>query len=34
MDICREKMPEYYQVDEDHRVACWLVEEGHHGKTA
>jgi peptide/nickel transport system ATP-binding protein len=31
-DICREKMPEFYQVDEDHRVACWLVEEGQHGK--
>ena len=27
MDICREKMPEYTQLDEEHRVACWLVEE-------
>jgi peptide/nickel transport system ATP-binding protein len=24
-DICREKMPNYTQVDENHRVACWLV---------
>jgi peptide/nickel transport system ATP-binding protein len=24
-DICREKMPSYTQVDESHRVACWLV---------
>ncbi len=30
-DICREQMPDFYQVDEDHRVACWLVEEGYHG---
>lgn len=27
MDICREKMPEYTQLDAEHRVACWLVEE-------
>ena len=26
-DICREKMPEYTQLADDHRVACWLVEE-------
>ena len=26
-DICREKMPDYTQVDENHRVACWLVGE-------
>jgi peptide/nickel transport system ATP-binding protein len=26
-DICREKMPEYTQLAEDHRVACWLVGE-------
>jgi peptide/nickel transport system ATP-binding protein len=30
-NICREQMPDFYQVDEDHRVACWLVEEGQHG---
>ena len=27
-DICRERMPDFYHPDEDHRVACWLVEEG------
>jgi peptide/nickel transport system ATP-binding protein len=27
-DICRQQMPEFTQVDEDHKVACWLVEEG------
>lgn len=26
-DICREQMPEFSYPDEDHRVACWLVEE-------
>jgi peptide/nickel transport system ATP-binding protein len=26
-NICREKMPAYTQVDEGHRVACWLVGE-------
>lgn len=26
-DICREKMPEYTQLADDHRVACWLVGE-------
>jgi peptide/nickel transport system ATP-binding protein len=25
--ICREKMPSFTQVDENHRVACWLVGE-------
>lgn len=28
MDICREKMPGFTQVDETHKVACWLVGEG------
>ncbi|HLU11886.1 MAG TPA: ABC transporter ATP-binding protein [Oceanobacillus sp.] len=27
-DICRQKMPDFSQVDENHKVACWLVEEG------
>jgi peptide/nickel transport system ATP-binding protein len=31
MDICREQMPRFYQLNETHKVACWLVEEGHHG---
>lgn len=30
-DICREKMPEYSQLSENHRVACWLVGEEAHG---
>ncbi len=30
-DICRQQMPDYIQVDEDHRVACWLVGEEDHG---
>jgi peptide/nickel transport system ATP-binding protein len=24
-DICRQQMPAFHQVDEDHKVACWLV---------
>lgn len=31
MDICKEKMPEYIPVKANHKVACWLVEEGAHG---
>jgi peptide/nickel transport system ATP-binding protein len=30
-DICREKMPDFYQVDETHKVACWLVGDEQHG---
>jgi peptide/nickel transport system ATP-binding protein len=30
-DICSEKMPPFTQLDEDHKVACWLVEEVTHG---
>jgi peptide/nickel transport system ATP-binding protein len=26
-DICREEMPEYTQLADDHRAACWLIEE-------
>lgn len=33
MDICKEKMPEYHPVNYNHKVACWLVEEGKYGKT-
>jgi len=32
--ICRERMPDFSQVDETHKVACWLVGEGSHGKGA
>lgn len=27
-DICRQQMPDFTQVDESHKVACWLVGEG------
>jgi peptide/nickel transport system ATP-binding protein len=30
-DICRQKMPDFTQVDENHKVACWLVGEKQHG---
>jgi peptide/nickel transport system ATP-binding protein len=29
--ICKEQMPDFSQVSENHKVACWLVEEGKHG---
>ncbi len=29
-DICRQQMPDFTQLDEDHKVACWLVGEGQH----
>lgn len=34
MDICRQEMPGHIRVGLGHRVACWLVGEGDHGKTA
>jgi peptide/nickel transport system ATP-binding protein len=30
-DICRQQMPAFSQLDENHKVACWLVEEGQGG---
>ena len=33
-DICREKMPAFTQVDQTHKVACWLVGEGNNGEAA
>ena len=30
-DICRQQMPEFTQLDENHKVACWLVGEEKHG---
>ena len=27
-EICRQKMPDFHHVDENHKVACWLVGEG------
>jgi peptide/nickel transport system ATP-binding protein len=32
MDICREQIPNDYPVRPNHKVACWLVEEGADGK--
>lgn len=29
-DICRQQMPTVSQLDEDHKVACWLVGEASH----
>ncbi len=26
-EICRQQMPDFYQMDENHKVACWLVGE-------
>ncbi|NJN53776.1 MAG: ABC transporter ATP-binding protein [Anaerolineae bacterium] len=34
MDICKEQMPDYIAIKPNHKVACWLVEEGHDGKVA
>lgn len=33
-DICRQQMPDFTQVDKDHKVACWLVGEGSHEQPA
>lgn len=33
MDVCREQMPAYIQVEPDHKVACWLIEKKN-GKAA
>lgn len=30
-EICRSQMPSFSQLDEDHKVACWLVGEESHG---
>jgi peptide/nickel transport system ATP-binding protein len=30
-DICKEQVPQYTQVNAEHRVACWLVEEEKYG---
>lgn len=30
-NICREEMPGFSQIDEDHKVACWLVGEASYG---
>jgi peptide/nickel transport system ATP-binding protein len=33
-EICRQQMPDFYHLDENHKVACWLVGEGKHGQSA
>ncbi|MCB0160085.1 MAG: ABC transporter ATP-binding protein, partial [Caldilineaceae bacterium] len=33
-EVCKETMPGFTQIDRDHKVACWLVGEGDHGKAA
>ncbi len=30
-DICRQQMPDFTQLDKDHKAACWLVGEEQHG---
>lgn len=30
-EICRQQMPDFSYLDENHKVACWLVGEGKHG---
>ncbi|MBX2998290.1 MAG: ABC transporter ATP-binding protein [Caldilineaceae bacterium] len=32
MDVCKEQMPGFTQIDRQHKVACWLVGEGTHGQ--
>lgn len=32
MDICKEQTPDYIPVKHNHKVACWLVEQGKDGK--
>lgn len=33
-EICKQEMPGFSQVEANHKVACWLVGEGEHGKAA
>jgi peptide/nickel transport system ATP-binding protein len=30
-EICHQQMPDFSYLDENHKVACWLVGEGSHG---
>jgi len=34
IDICKEQMPDTIQLDPNHRVACWLTQEGADAKAA
>src|SRR5512141_1923097 len=29
-EICRQQMPDFSYLDENHKVACWLIGEGNH----
>lgn len=31
MDICKKEVPKLTSLADDHKAACWLLEEGHHG---
>lgn len=33
-EVCRREMPAFTRVQVDHRVACWMIGEGDHGKAA
>ena len=33
-EICTQQMPDFSHVDENHKVACWLIGEGTHGQAA
>ena len=33
-EICKQQMPEFTQVDSNHKAACWLLGEGQHGQAA
>jgi len=34
MEICTQQMPEFSHLDENHKVACWLIGEGKHEQPA
>lgn len=33
-EVCRKEMPGFTRVQAEHRVACWMIGEGDHGKAA
>ncbi len=33
-EICMQQMPGFSHLDENHKVACWLIGEGKHGQAA
>ena len=34
LEICREQVPDLVMPNNNHKVACWLIGEGKHGKTS